>query len=49
MHAAKTCVVGKLLLDQGTFDNRGLCAKLKDDINAKLPPDLRVFSVCKVR
>jgi tRNA U38,U39,U40 pseudouridine synthase TruA len=48
VHAAKTVVVGKLLVDQGKFCTRGLSTQLKDSVNAHLPPDVRVFSVCKV-
>lgn len=38
----------KLEVPPGGFDEHGRCAVLQDRINAYLPPDVRVFSVCKV-
>jgi tRNA U38,U39,U40 pseudouridine synthase TruA len=49
VHAAKTVVVAKLLADSSAFCAAGLNRQLRDAVNARLPDDLRVFSVCKVR
>ncbi|CAM9333169.1 unnamed protein product, partial [Phaeothamnion confervicola] len=48
VHAAKNVLAAKLLVDQTKFGRDGASEELRRTINAELPPDLRVFSVCKV-